>query len=40
MKKIYLIFFFLFFSLETNATTDYNKYEIKVLDNENKCYKK
>jgi len=29
MKKIYLIFFFLFFSLETNATTDYNKYEIK-----------
>jgi len=29
MKKIYLIFFFLFFSLETNATADYNKYEIK-----------
>ena len=29
MKKIYLIFFFLFFSLETNAATDYNKYEIK-----------
>jgi len=29
MKKIYLIFFFLFFSLETNATTSYNKYEIK-----------
>ena len=29
MKKIYLIFFFLFFSLEANATADYNKYEIK-----------
>ena len=29
MKKIYLIFFFLFFSLEANAATDYNKYEIK-----------
>ena len=29
MKKIYLIFFFLFFSLETNAAADYNKYEIK-----------
>ena len=29
MKKIYLIFFFLFFSLETSAKADYNKYEIK-----------
>ena len=29
MKKIYLIFFFLFFSLETNVTADNNKYEIK-----------
>ena len=29
MKKIYLILFFLFFSLETSAKADYNKYEIK-----------
>ena len=29
MKNIYLIFFFLFFSLGANAATDYSKYEIK-----------
>ena len=29
MKNIYLIFFFLFFSLGANATADYSKYEIK-----------
>ena len=29
MKNIYLIFFFFLFSLGTNATEDYSKYEIK-----------
>ena len=29
MKKIYLIFFLLFFLIGPNATADYNKYEIK-----------
>ena len=29
MKNIYLIFFFFLFSLGTNATADYSKYEIK-----------